>query len=657
MRDHLTESTIEIPVRERPLVALIGQPNSGKTTLFNALTGSFYKTSNYAGTTAESYEGELTDGYDWKAHVIDTPGVAGTHVLSSDEDVAYRMLFEHPTYRNPDVVIISVDASQLARQLHLARYLIQCGLPVVVALTMNDILRNSGLNVEVEKLSAELGVPVVKVNPRVGHGLRELMQSARATASSRQPRVIRQLKPLTESGIISSYEWAEEVQERVLSSVYSIPILGQRALDVRKPAPDPHSLKLDRVLLHPVWGFVLFAGTMFLLFSSVFWLAQPAMDAVSDGMTSLADWVRTMLGESWWVDLLATGILEGAGSVLTFVPQIVVLFFVLDFLEDSGYLARGAMLIDKPLSKIGLNGRSFVPMLSGFACAIPAIMAARTIPNKRERLLTIFIIPLMTCSARLPVYGLLLAFLLPANRPWLAGIILSGIYLLSLLNGAVTAGIVSRLSRRRELSPLMLELPAYRKPVLKHIVRHTIFKSYSYIQKAGPTILACAIVIWVLTYFPGFTSGADGSAPLENRLENSIAADIGRLIEPAMKPLGWDWRVGVGLLSAFMAREVFVSSMALTFQVEGESEDQTPVLSAMRQATRHGSEEPLFTTANTIALLIFFMYSMQCVSTLAVCRKETGSWRIPLLQQVIYTLAAYLLALGAKTLLNGIGIA
>lgn len=655
----VNETLTSAPHRSLPVISFVGQPNSGKTTLFNALTGSYYKTSNYAGTTAEISVGTALPKFSLRATLVDTPGISGLTSISAEEEIAIRLLSDHPLYRLPELVVVTVDASQLARQLYIAKQVIDAGFHVVVAVTMNDLLQKKGFDLAADRLSDILHCPVVKINPREGTGLESLAEVMADHVGRRNSHSPSALSKLTEKEIVALYEWAEPVQQQVLMPIRKVDIasINRSVFNARSAVPDALSVKLDNVLLHPIWGLPIFAVIMFVLFSGVFWLAQPLMDGVTNGMTLLADTIRSVFPEGHWLgELLGTGIIEGVGAVLTFVPQIVILFLVLDFLEDSGYLARGAMLVDRPLSKIGLNGRSFVPMLSGFACAIPAIMAARTIPNRRERLITIFIIPLMTCSARLPVFGLLLAFLIPPDQVWLAALILSIIYLLSLFNGALAAGIVHRIVGRKDTSHFMLELPAYRKPVARFIARHTVHKSWSYLQKAGPTILMCAIVIWALTYLPGINAPETRTTPAE-RLETSLAADIGRIMEPAIKPLGWDWRIGVGILSAFAAREVFVSTIALTFRVESDGENETALLDAMRQAAHSKTGQPLFTTASSIAIIVFFMFSMQCFSTLAVCRKETGSWKIPLLQQSVYTSVAYLFALLTKLLLNAVGIA
>ncbi|RMD51137.1 MAG: ferrous iron transporter B [Ignavibacteria bacterium] len=382
-----------------------------------------------------------------------------------------------------------------------------------------------------------------------------------------------------------------------------------------------------------------------------------------------AEFVTNTYGHNVLSDLVSEGLISGVGSVMVFVPQIIILFLILGLMEDTGYLARGAMIADKPLNKIGLNGRSFVPMLSGFACAVPAIMAARTIPSRKERLLTIFILPLMSCSARLPVYVLLLAFLTPHDKLWIAGISLAGIYLFSISSSTIIAAIINKFNKNlikdTENSSFILELPAYRMPKLKVVLRNTYLSTTAYLRKAGPIILGLSIVIWFLSSFPEYQPSVDENGnqiKVEDvssyRLENSYAAEMGKLIQPVMEPLGMDWRVGVSLISAFAAREIFVSSLALIFKVTAENDEalQESILTAMRKAKINGNE-PLFTPSKVIGLIIFFVFALQCLSTVAVSRQETGSWRIPILQLAIYTPFAYLAAFITINLLQLFGVA
>lgn len=661
---------------DRPVITLVGQPNSGKTTLFNLLTGSNFKTANYPGSTVEFSVGKFDPKFDFDAVVLDSPGVTSIHPQSPDEETTIDALFHHPVYQLPDLVIVTADASQLSRQLYLVRQLIESGFNLIIALTMHDLLEKKDLLVSVKKAEELLQCPVVRINGRTGEGLSDLISRCRQQYEygifDNTKKKIARPAPPTEETVIALYAYTENIEKQVVQSrpkPFDVASVNQKIFNTPTHGADEHSVKVDKLLLHPFWGLVFFILSMSAVFTSIFWLAQPLMDGISEIFGSLSAWTAASLPESWITDLLSQGIIAGVGMVVTFLPQIMILFLFLGILEDTGYLARGAMLIDKPLSKIGLNGRSFVPMLSGFACAIPATMAARTISNRRERLLTIFIIPLMSCSARLPVYALLLALVTPEDKPWIAGLALGSIYLASLILGAVAAALISKLAGKKGTSSFMLELPAYRKPIVRYILKSTYYKSIIYVQKAGPTILLCALLIWALTYFPNThpvldTEQSKNMTETEitqwvafERTNTSYAAAIGHVTEPMLSPLGWDWRVGVGLISAFVAREVFVSAMALSLRISDSGDDlQTSMTASMRHAKIAHSDQPLFTTASTIGLIIFFMIAMQCMSTLAVSRKETGSWKIPIIQQSVYSIAAYLAALAAVTVLRALGI-
>jgi ferrous iron transport protein B len=661
-----------------PVIALIGQPNAGKTTLFNSLTGSNFKTSNYPGATVEYSVGKLIPTGDFKAFVLDSPGIISLTPNSPDEEVTVNALFNHPKFGLPDVVVVTADSTQLSRQLYLAKQLIDSGFNTIVAVTMIDILKKKNLEIDTSKLEEKLGIPVVKVDGRNGGGVKELIsrivKSYGLTKSNGFKSKIKKPAFPTMDAIKNLYKFTEETEKTVIHPVdekIDINKINESVFKSINKTPDVNTVKLDKIFLHPLWGILIFLVSMGVIFTSIFWLASPLMNLIDSLFSTLSDYVANILPqETWYNDLITKGLINGVGSVMLFLPQIVILFLFLGVLEDTGYLARAAMLIDKPLSKFGLNGRSFVPMISGYACAIPAIMAARTITNRKERFLTILIIPLMSCSARLPVYALLLAFLVPPNKPWLAGIGLGGLYLFSIISGGIVAGIVSKFKKTTEKSTFMLELPAYRKPVLKHIIKNTYYKAGVYIANAGPIIIVISMILWALTYFPninpelnpeklsGLSEKQITKLSESERLNTSYASTLGNVFEPVLKPLGWDWRVGVSLISAFAAREVFVSSMAITFSITDEDEDnmQKSILASMRRSKKGYSNEPLFTTASTIALIIYFVFAMQCLSTVAVCRKETGSWKIPLIQIFLFTSLAYMLAFIAYSGLHLIGI-
>ncbi|MEJ2614285.1 MAG: nucleoside recognition domain-containing protein [Ignavibacteriaceae bacterium] len=434
------------------------------------------------------------------------------------------------------------------------------------------------------------------------------------------------------NSILDSYKLIESIESKVIhkrsnhekidveSANKSLKVLNSFIRTKNNFEPDHTTLKIDKILLHKVWGLLFFFIIMAITFTSIFWLAEPIMNLVDLLFSFLSAEALKLLGNNWFGDLISDGLISGTGSVMVFVPQILILFLILGLLEDSGYLSRGAMLIDRPLSKIGLNGKSFVPMLSGFACAIPAIMAARTISNKRERFLTIFVRPLMSCSARLPVYALLIAFLIPARQFFF------------------------------------------------YTGTACIQTAKIYLKRAGPIILSFALILWVLTYFPNYNPKVDTQNMTQEqvrqeksaqRLSTSYASDIGKVIQPVMTPVGMDWRVGVSLIAAFTAREVFVSSMALIFKVTSDDQNdlQASLLNAMRDAKIGNTGEKLFTTATITGLIVFFIFALQCLSTVAISKKETGSWRIPILQILIFTSTAYILMFITVNGLRALGIA
>ncbi len=682
MHNHLKTETLN----KIPLITLVGQPNSGKTTLFNFLSGKKFKTVNYPGSTVEYSISRILDKFSVNAEILDSPGIISLIPSSPDEKISVDSLFSHPKFGKPDVVAVTVDASQLSRHLYLVKQLIDSNFRVIVVLTMLDLLHKKGLEISESKLSSILNCGVVSINGRTGKGIDGLLNALKEElneldniSKSSISRPGRKLK----AGLIESYSKIEKIEKEVLFSKDNFDTNGK--IDLQKInenivvlnsprqnlMPDRHSLSIDKFVLHKFWGLIIFFLIMSLTFTSIFWLAAPLMDLINEGFSYLSDISVSFLGDGILGDLVSNGVISGLGSVLVFLPQILILFIILGLLEDSGYLARGAMLIDKPLSKIGLNGKSFVPLLSGFACAIPAIMATRTITNRRERLLTIFIIPLMSCSARLPVYALLIAFLTPRDKPWIGGISLAVIYLFSITGSVVIAAIINkfkgRLIKENDNSSFILELPAYRRPKPGTVISNTLKNAKQYIRKAGPIILFLSLILWVLTYFPNYDPSvpdAINKSPEEisqlkdaERISTSYAAYLGKFIEPVMKPIGMDWRVGVSLIATFAAREVFVSSLALIFKITDTGEDlQNSILTAMKDAKIGDTDQKLFTTATTAGLIVFFVFALQCLSTVAIAKKETGSWRIPVLQIIIFTSVAYILTFITVNGLRAIGV-
>jgi ferrous iron transport protein B len=679
----MTLKTIETA----PLITLVGSPNSGKTTLFNYLSGRNYKTVNYPGATVEYSISGLSKRFNINANVIDSPGIISLYPNSPDEKVSIDALFNHPDFGTPDLIIVTVDASQLSRHLLLVKQLKDLKLNVVIALTMTDLLAKKNLSVSLPKLSEILNCSVVEIDGRTGKGVNELIKiivkDLEVTTGSDHKKTIVNQNGKYRDDLIAIFKEIEKIEKEVIYEFHSngdnldlltannqLRILTDPLIKQNCYKVDHTTIKIDKVLLHKVWGLIAFFLIMAFTFTSIFWLAEPLMTMIDGLFGFMSSTTFSLLGNNWYSDLLATGIIGGTGSVLIFLPQILILFVILGILEDTGYLARGAMLIDKPLSKIGLNGKSFVPMLSGFACAIPAMMAARTIPNRRERLLTIFILPLMSCSARLPVYTLLIAFLFPGDKAWIGGLALASIYIFGISSSIVIAGLLNKIKNKlikvEDNSSFILELPAYRKPKLSFILVHSYDNAKLYLKKAGPIILLFSIVLWFLTYFPNtnpnvetFNKSQEEIVQMQKaeRLSNSYASELGKLIQPFMSPLGMDWRVGVSLISAFAAREVFVSSLALIFKVTNDGETlQKSMLESMRKAEIDGSGKKLFTTATSIGLIVFFMFALQCLSTVAVSRKETGSWRIPLLQIILFTGIAYLFTFITVNGLRALGI-
>lgn len=492
-------------------LVLLGAPNSGKTTLYNWLTGSKFRTVNYPGSTVEFSRGHLLKSLGDSCDVIDTPGVRSLDPLSPDEEVTLNVLYAEASHPSA-VVLVTVDATQLERHLFLASRVKEAGFKTVVVITMGDMLREKELQLDVSTLSQRIGMPVFVIDGRLGGGVKDLTgalipsDSPNPTAPPSPENALKTLPPLSQPQIEERYAKMREIAESSLRSVQKGP-----SVDIRRKLreADPATLKIDRWLMHPVLGLVFFVLLMAGLFTSIFWAAQPAMDLMDSTFSWLAELVLSSAPDSLWADFLGNGLIAGVGSVLVFLPQIVILFFVMGLLEDSGYLARAGAIVDKPLSMIGLNGRAFVPLLSGYACAIPAMMAARTIPNRKERLLTLFAIPLMSCSARLPVWALLLGLLFPGDA-LLAGLTLTGIYFASLLMGAVAASLASRFIPNQGDSWFMLELPAYRLPKFRVVLRNVLTRSNSYVRRAGLTILAISVGVWVLSTFPNYQAADPG---------------------------------------------------------------------------------------------------------------------------------------------------
>jgi len=768
------------------LLALAGNPNSGKTTLFNALTGLRQKVANYPGVTVEKKLGKTTliDGS--VIDVIDLPGTYSLISRSPDErvsaDVLHGLRDDTPA---PDVIIAVVDASNLQRNLYLVSQIIELGRPMVVALNMMDIAQRRGLRLSSQLLQIQLGVQVIPIIASKGKGIDELKRAitqaqvppmplwnlpvamreeitrlhatfaTNLSTDSTNPRrgyfsdhvyaerlltqpdepdvdastkieIDRSRSRLSQLGIDpmqadieAHYSWIDEVVARSIEPACAaeglgsgdwtqgernqIPDLNSQTLD-----PRPQTLayetrptltdQLDRIFLHKIWGLFVFAGIMASLFMAIFYLADPLMGATEAGIGWLGGFVSDFFPQGTLRDLWNDGIVGGVGGVLVFVPQIAVLFLFIAILEDSGYLARAAFLMDRVLGKFGLPGKGFIPLLSSHACAIPGIMATRTIENRSDRFATIFVAPFMSCAARLPVYGLLIGAFFSSYSPVFQGSLLFACYALGILAAVVTAWVFKKTFLKRGRSTFILELPTYKVPQISQIIRAMLTNTWAFIRRAGTIIFALSVVLWALTYYPrldaehiqlmnrsgnaeiaqmrldyaGYVAAGTANTPdpgwcgtsvrtdpepyileLQSKAEKNVAAAqlkqsyagvFGHFIEPVIRPLGYDWKMGVGLVGAFAAREVFVSTMGIVYGAGDAEEDAMPLEKAM-QNDRYPDGKPVWTIPVALSLLTWFVLAMQCISTIAIVKRETGGWAWPMAQLVYMTVLAYVCSL------------
>ncbi len=630
-------------------VLLVGSPNSGKTTLYNWLTGSKFKTVNYPGATVEyslgSLQHELATKADMKpVSIVDTPGIYSVDPQSDDEKVTIGIL-KHSHHVQYNAVILVIDATQMNRQLLLAKHLIQPNSHVIVVLTMSDLVAKEKQQINVLEIKKFLGVEhVVLFDGVLGKGLFEIVALLKNT-----PQKLSQYNEV-------KYSEAQKVEElKVISQFLKENAFMKEKVQAAQAAVQSQSqleftLNVDKWLLHPVLGYVFFFALMTLFFASVYWWAAPLMDLIDGAMATSIDYTKAhipgLIGE-----FIGDGLLAAINGVVIFVPQIFILFIGIGIFENTGYLSRVAALIDGPLKKVGLGGRSFVPMLSGFACAIPAIMATRNITSRKERMIAQFTIPFMSCSARLPVYALLISFLFADGSPVLAGFVMASLYFGSIVVGAVASAILSKMIESQQTSRLMMDLPFYRRPRFSTILRQSWDKSISFVKKAGPIIIGLSVILWVATTFPKAAEGTpEDQAPL------TYAMQVSNAIEPVFKPLGLDGRVGFAYLASFAAREVFVSSLALSMNAQVDDEENTtPILEKMAEA-KFADGTPIFTVASIVGIFIFFMIAMQCLTTVGVLRKENGSWLWTGLQLVGSNAVAYLLAVIAVQSLKAFGL-
>ncbi len=666
-------------VRQTPArVLLVGNPNVGKTSLFNRLTGARHAVANYPGVTVEAREGWVRGASNIK--LVDLPGIYSLTAVSDDEALALACI-DSDASQAPTALLVIIDASNLARNLYLARTLLELGLPTVVALNMVDAARHRGMPVDVAALEQALGVKVVPTDAREGSGMDALraalvhvvqnpttphpfaveVTQACQQAPCEAPRAARLLCNAVAGREPSAVSPGERVWLDAMSAsdrnaaVDAIVAARYRAIDdllVRIQPADAHkgaldfTHRIDRVVTHRITGPLVFVGLMAAVFLAIFTGADPLMGAIEDTFAAISTAVQQMLGPGHFTDLLVNGVIAGVGNVLVFVPQIALLFLCLGLLEDSGYLARVAFLLDKGLRRFGLHGRAFIPLLSGYACAIPAILSTRTMSNWKDRLATMLMIPYMSCSARLPVYALAtgaffadgLGLISPSADQ---ALILLGMYGLSTVSALLIGMLFRHTFLRGPMAPFVLELPPYRKPRWANTWILVWGRTTDFIRNAGTTILAITVVLWALLAFPQSkeTPAQHGNAAIEQ----SYAGRLARKLDPVWHSIGQDWRVGVGIIGSFAAREVLVSTLGLVYGMENP-EDPAPLREALAQARDGHTGKPRYSRASGLALMVFFVYACQCMSTLAVVRRETRGMRWPLFMLVSMTTLAYVAA-------------
>ncbi|WP_299825827.1 ferrous iron transport protein B [uncultured Pontibacter sp.] len=686
-------------------IALIGNPNSGKTSLFNQLTGLNQKVGNFPGVTVDKKTGHSQLTPSLRAEIIDLPGTYSLYPKSLDERVIIDLLYDPASKHYPDLIVVTADASNLKRNLLLFTQLADLKIPAVLALNMVDVAEKEGVKIDIPALHRELGVPIIPMNARKGIGvaalkivmtqqleptkasffeipveLIPLLQSIKERFSltndylalhyAHQYKNLRFLSEadvawldtaLEENGFKSNVLQASETIERYTR-------INELLLDVvrieKATKDEKFSNRIDQVLTHKVFGYLIFFVILFLIFQAIFAWASYPMDLIDEGIAGLNELIQSNFSGPL-VNLLTEGVIAGLGGVLIFVPQIAILFAFIAILEETGYMARVTFMMDKIMRKFGLNGKSVVPLISGVACAVPAIMSARTIENWKDRMITIFVTPLMSCSARIPVYTVLIALVVPDKYYLgflnLQGLVLMGLYLIGFLAAIFSAMLLKVILKARERSYFIMEFPVYKMPRWKNVGLTIVEKSKTFVLEAGKVIVAISIILWVLaSYGPGDNFEiAEQKALTEakqanlseiqtenliasHQLESSYAGIVGRAIEPVIRPLGYDWKIGIALLTSFAAREVFVGTMSTIYSI-GEEENVSTIKNKL-MAEKDENGDPFFTPARSFSLMIFYLFAMQCVSTLAIVRRETKSWMWPLAQLIYMSGLAYVMA-------------
>jgi ferrous iron transport protein B len=692
-------------------IALVGNPNSGKSSLFNYLTGLNQQVGNFPGVTVDKKTGSSRIASGLSATFIDLPGTYSLYPKRSDEWISYKVLLNQDEEISCDMVLLVADASNLKRNLLFCSQIIDLGIPVVVSLTMRDLAKKKGTQIDIPGLERELGVPVVPVNPRKNKGVDQLKKIIEQSAGHLyQPpardfidnlqlaaNAITSVKQLY-SGIsnykaihyLINHEYfllkegmqekieaieinnqfnptktqAEEIMQRYGRIKH---IMQQTVVEADPLQKALFTERLDDILLHRRWGYIILLAVLFLLFQSVFWVARYPMEGIEWIFGQLSGWLGHVLPQSWWGDLLINGVVAGLSGIVVFIPQIMILFGLVTILEDSGYMARISFLSDKLMRKVGLNGKSVMPMISGFACAVPAIMSARNIENSKERLLTILITPLMSCSARLPVYTILIALVIPNKLYFgflsLQGLVMMGLYLMGTVMALLVAWAMKWFIKSTERSFFILELPAYRAPRWSNALMTMIAKAKIFVLDAGKVIMMISLLLWGLSTYGPKEKMSRVSAmyeklikenPLQKEeftkqqkaelLQSSYAGTLGKAIEPVIQPLGYDWKIGIALITSFAAREVFVGTMATLYSVGEEADENDNTLRQKMAAATRPNGAKVYDLATGLSLLVFYVLAMQCMSTLAVVKRETRGWKWPVIQFVYMTGLAYLMS-------------
>lgn len=692
-------------------IALVGNPNSGKSSLFNSLTGLNQKVGNFPGVTVDKKTGLSRISEKLSAKIIDLPGTYSLYPKRNDEWVSYKVLLDQDPHIKADIIVLVADASNLKRNLLFCSQIIDLKMPVVIALTMMDIAKKNNIQVDVAGLERELGVLVIPVNPRKNKGILQLKKAIERTAENTNDiseREFINMEPMASEAIkkvqyifpeISNYravhylinhesftlndhhqEAIENIEietkfnpaktqaEEILQRYGKIKtIMKQTVVEADPLQKALFTQKLDDILLHRTWGYVILLAVLFLLFQSVFVIAQFPMNGIEWTFAEAGKWLGNILPAGWFTDLFINGIIAGLSGIIVFVPQIMILFGLITLLEDTGYMARISFLTDKIMRKAGLNGKSVMPMVSGLACAVPAIMSARSIENKKERLLTIMCTPLMSCSARLPVYTVLIALVIPHKMYFgfisLQGMVMMLMYFLGTFMALIAAFVMKWFIKSSEKSFFILELPAYRGPRWKNILTTMVERAKIFVVEAGKVIMVISLLLWVLsTYGPPekmkavttkyatlvqqnpSQSGEYNKLEATEHLENSYAGILGKSIEPVIHPLGYDWKIGIALITSFAAREVFVGTMATLYSVGDNADENSATLRQKMNAATWPNGDKVYTLAAGLSLLVFYALAMQCMSTLAVVKRETHTWKWPVIMLLYMTGLAYIMS-------------